>query len=70
MDWERRDIARGGRAEMTIDKKPWLFLKRVSTWSPLGNAKEFMPVPLPAAGPVSIKERKAWKLRARWSLED
>lgn len=55
---------------MTVERKPWLLLKRISTWSPLGNPRDFMPAPLPVSGPVSVKERKAWKLRARWRLED
>jgi hypothetical protein len=54
---------------MNADKKPWLFLKRLSSWSPLGDAKQLMVAPLPAYGPAPEKERKAWKLRARWSLE-
>jgi hypothetical protein len=55
---------------VNAEKKPWMFLKRMSTWSPLGNVREFMPAPLPASGPAFSKERKAWKLRARWSLTD
>jgi hypothetical protein len=55
---------------VNTEKKPWLFLKRLNNWSPLGNVREFMPAPLLASGPVPMKERKAWKLRARWSLTD
>jgi hypothetical protein len=54
---------------MSVHRKPWLFLKRISNWNPLGNPREFMPAALPASGPAPVKERKAWKLRARWSLE-
>ncbi|MBI3554034.1 MAG: hypothetical protein HY077_16180 [Elusimicrobia bacterium] len=50
------------------EKMPWLFLKRLNSWNPLGDAKAMMAAPLPASGPAP-KERKAWKLRARWSLE-
>ena len=55
---------------MNIERKPWLFLKRVSAWSPLGNVKELMPHPLPAGHAPAGRERKAWTLRARWSLTD
>ena len=59
---------------MNVDRKPWLLLKRLSTWSPLGSARDLMPAPLPASGPMP--ERKSMgsperrKLRARWRLED
>jgi hypothetical protein len=54
---------------MNAEKKPWLFLKRLSTWSPLGEARDLLIAPLPASGLAPVKERKAWKLHARWSLE-
>lgn len=55
---------------MNAEKKPWLFLKRINTWSPLGGMRDLM-----APRPVGVekaqdKQRKAWQLRARWSLTD
>ena len=60
---------------MNVDRKPWLLMKRLSNWNPLASARDLMPAPLPASGPVPMIERKALgsperrKLRARWRLE-
>lgn len=64
---------------MTPARTPWLFLKRLNAWSPLHGVREMLAPSRPevlrlARGrfpPASAgKERKAWRLRARWILTD
>ncbi len=52
---------------MNADKKPWLFLKRVSTWNPLANVTELAAPPVYRAE-SSEAELPAQKIRARWGF--
>lgn len=47
---------------MTADKKPWLFLKRISAWNPLANVRE-LSAPVYRSQPSQARAKKA---RARW----